>query len=115
MDQIIEYLYVHPVIAVAVGIIVLIGFFFLLKTFFRLAIVSALILVIALTAWHFYSSSGRFETRMKSAVEKTKSQAQSAAEKGKDILVKQGKRISEGVEEKAGKIKQDLGGKIRKE
>ncbi|MDD2672123.1 MAG: hypothetical protein PHG91_12860 [Syntrophales bacterium] len=101
MDEIIGYLSAHPVIAIIIGIIVLIGFLFLLKTFFRLAIVSAVILIIAFTAWHYFSSSGKFDTRMKSAIEKTKSQARGAAEKSKDFIVEKGKKFSEGMNRNA--------------
>lgn len=94
MEAFYEYLTRYPVVQLVIAILFILLLLFLLKKFFKMALITVLVIFMTLLGYYFLTSSGKFDEKVKSALDKTKQQTEKVMDKGKSLIKEEAEKIS---------------------
>ena len=103
MDNFFHYLSTHPLAAIIVSVIILFMVYFVIKKLLKVALIFGLILIAA-TAYFYYTAPEEFPDNMKSTIGDVKNQTEKLTDTGKGVLhvgkdmIDKGKKLAESVE-----------------
>ncbi len=95
MEAFFDYLARYPVVQIVVAILFILFFLFILKKFFKMAILTILVVGMTLLGFYFFTSSGKFDEKVKSAIDKTKKQTERVVDSGKEFIKQKTEKITE--------------------
>jgi hypothetical protein len=103
VDNLFHYLSTHPIAAIIVAGTILFMVYFVIKKLLKVALIFGLILI-AVTAYFYYTAPEEFPDNMKSTIGDIKDQTEKLTGKGKGVLhvgkdmIEKGKKLAESVE-----------------